>query len=81
MKWGRGTAAHTNLFVRPSKMGNKAILAVLTLFLSSGCTTNSEPSTADRSAAVAAQTPDNAGFWEAPEEEEEEEKEVGDGNS
>ena len=33
------------------------------------------------SGAVAAQTPDNAGFWEAPEEEEEEEKEVGDGNS
>ena len=33
------------------------------------------------SGAVAAQTPDNSGFWEAPEEEEEEEKEVGDGNS
>ncbi len=33
------------------------------------------------SGAVAAQTPDNNGFWEAPEEEEEEEKEVGDGNS
>ncbi len=42
------------------KMSNKAVLAVLTLFLLSGCTDNSEPSTADRSAAVAAQTQDNA---------------------
>ncbi len=42
------------------RRSNKAVLAVLTLFLLSGCTDNSEPSTADRSAAVAAQTQDNA---------------------
>jgi acetyl esterase/lipase len=60
MKRVRDVAAHTNLFVGPSKTGNKAVLAVLTLFLSSGCAHNSEPSTADRSAAVAAQTQDSA---------------------
>ncbi len=42
-------------------MENKAVLAVLTLFLLSGCTDNSEPSIADGSAAVAAQ-PQN-GAW------------------
>ncbi len=42
-------------------MGNKAVHAVLTLFLLSGCTDNSEPSSADRSAVVAAQTQD--GDW------------------
>ncbi len=42
------------------KMSKKAVLAVLTLFLSSACTDNSEPFTADRSAAVAAQTQDSA---------------------
>ncbi len=43
------------------KMENKAVLAVLTLFLLSGCTGNSEPSIADGSGVVAAQ-PQN-GAW------------------
>ena len=43
------------------KMETKAVLAVLTLFLLSGCTHNSQPSTEDRSAVVAAQT--RGGAW------------------
>ena len=45
---------------RRLKMGTKAGLAVLALFLLSSCTDNSKPSTADRSAAAAAQTQDGA---------------------
>ncbi len=41
-------------------MGHKSVLAVLTLFLLSGCTGNSEPSSAGRSAVVGAQSQDGA---------------------